>query len=162
MSSVDLDEICLIEAERSHPVDVTVRVVAPARVRGDVSALTRVIRNLVDNAAEHARSAVRVEVDESGSDAVVRVIDDGPGVPPELAERIFERFFRADESRARTGGSDRSGGGGAGLGLAIARQVAERHGGSLTVVESPPGGATAGGATAGGATFELRLPTHRD
>ncbi len=142
MTTVDLDEICLVEADRSHPVAVSVHVAAPARVAGDAAALTRAVRNLVDNAAAHARSSVRVEVDTWGTKAVVRVIDDGPGVAPELTDRIFERFFRVDESRSRNGG------GGAGLGLSIARQVAESHGGTVEVIAS----------SGGGATFELRLP----
>jgi len=146
-STVDLDEICLTEAERSHPVDVTVHVASPARVTGYLPGLTRAVRNLVDNAAAHAVSAVRVEVATDGPEAVVRVIDDGAGIDPEFTERIFERFFRIDESRARTG--EGGGGGGAGLGLAIARQVADRHDGMLTVVDS----------TGPGAAFELRLPS---
>ncbi len=143
-SSVDLDELCLTEAERSHPVEVSVHVAAPARVVGDAAALTRAIRNLVDNAAGYAATSVRIEVDSAGPDAVVRVVDDGPGVAAEHVDRIFERFFRADESRTRTTG------GGAGLGLAIARQVAENHGGTLSVVDPPPDA---------GAAFELRVPS---
>lgn len=143
---VDLEELCLAEAERPHRVDVSVRVLAPARVTGDVTTLVRAIRNVIDNAANHATSAVRVEVDgrpHSGDPwAEVRVADDGPGVPAEHGERIFERFVRLDESRQRRDG------GGAGLGLAIARRIAERHGGALHLEPSE----------AGGALFVLRLP----
>jgi signal transduction histidine kinase len=72
---------------------------------------------------------------------VVEVADDGDGVPEADRERIFERFVRLDDARSRDDG-------GAGLGLAIARDVAVRHGGTLTVRDTP----------AGGALFELRLP----
>ncbi|WP_086772772.1 ATP-binding protein, partial [Streptomyces bobili] len=73
--------------------------------------------------------------------AVVAVADDGDGVPEADRERVFERFVRLDAARSRDDG-------GAGLGLAIARDVAERHGGTLTVRGTPEGGAL----------FELRLP----
>ncbi len=140
---VDLEEICLAEADRPHPVDVNVKVIEPVRVAGNVSTLTRAIRNLVDNAAAHAATGVRIEVGHRGPEAIVRVHDDGPGVPPEYADKIFERFVRADESRVRNGT------GGAGLGLAIARRVAHNHGGRLDLVPAIEGS---------GATFELGLP----
>jgi signal transduction histidine kinase len=141
--TVDLEEVCLAEAERPHPVEVAVRVIAPARVNGNLSNLTRAIRNLVENAAAHAETLVRLEVDGSGDLAHVRVIDDGPGVPPEFAEKIFERFVRVDSSRSR----DEHGG--AGLGLAICRRIAESHGGTLELVQG----------VGEGTTFELVLPS---
>ncbi len=144
--TVDLEEICLAEAARPHPVDVTVRVVSPARVDGDLSALSRAIRNLVDNAAAHAQSMVRIDVEGSNAGAVVRVIDDGPGIPAEYADRVFERFFRIDQARTRAGR------GGAGLGLAIARQIAQNHGGSLELDRR----------ATGGASFVLRVPAGED
>ncbi len=140
--TVDLEEICLAEADRPHHVEVAVRVIEPVRVTGNGAMLTRAIRNLVDNAAAHAATSVQIEVGHRGSEAIVRVHDDGPGVPPEFADKIFERFVRVDESRAR-GGS-----GGAGLGLAIARSVAQNHGGRLELVRG----------SENGATFELGLP----
>ncbi len=73
--------------------------------------------------------------------AVLEVADEGPGVPPEDRTRVFERFYRADDSRSR------SGGGGAGLGLAIAAEIARAHGGTLELVPTPTG-----------ATFRLTLP----
>jgi len=115
--------------------------VGAARVRGDRAALSRALRNLVDNAARHARSAVAVGVAADGAEAVVTVDDDGPGVPAGERERVFERFTRLDEGRAR-------GAGGAGLGLALVRAVAQAHGGTARVLEAP----------LGGARFELRLP----
>ncbi|MFD6188298.1 sensor histidine kinase [Streptomyces sp. NPDC060275] len=123
------------------------------RVRGDEDAVSvagsrgqlgRVLANLLDNAERHARSAVEVSVRWDGDAAVVAVADDGEGVPAADRERIFERFVRLDDARSRDDG-------GAGLGLAIARDVAVRHGGTLTVHD----------ASAGGALFELRLPGAR-
>ncbi|GAA5208007.1 sensor histidine kinase [Streptomyces thinghirensis] len=110
-------------------------------VAGSRGQLGRVLANLLDNAQRHARSAVEVSVRRDGDAAVVAVADDGEGVPAADRERIFERFVRLDAARSRDDG-------GAGLGLAIARDVAVRHGGTLTVHEAP----------AGGALFELRLP----
>ena len=113
----------------------------PVEVTGSRGQLARVLGNLLDNAQRHARSRVDVAVRAEGAWAVVEVGDDGAGVPEGERERIFERFVRLDDARARDDG-------GAGLGLAIARDVAVRHGGALTVRSSPPGGAL----------FELRLP----
>jgi signal transduction histidine kinase len=110
-------------------------------VAGSPGQLGRVLANLLDNAQRHARSAVEVSVRREGDLAVVAVADDGEGVPAADRERIFERFVRLDAARSRDDG-------GAGLGLAIARDVAVRHGGTLTVHDAP----------AGGALFELRLP----
>ncbi|MBL1102225.1 sensor histidine kinase [Streptomyces coffeae] len=115
---------------------------SPAEVTGSRGQLSRVLGNLVDNAQRHARGEVRVSVRTEGGRAVLAVADDGGGVPEGERERIFERFVRLDEGRSRDDG-------GAGLGLAIARDVAERHGGTLTVREGP----------GGGALFELRLAT---
>ncbi|WP_328659340.1 ATP-binding protein [Streptomyces sp. NBC_00334] len=144
-----------------RPADARVDLTALAReaaegrtgvtVRGDGAAvgaagsrgqLGRVLANLLDNAQRHARSAVEVAVRRDGDAAVVAVADDGEGVPAADRERIFERFVRLDAARSRDDG-------GAGLGLAIARDVAVRHGGTLTVRDAP----------AGGALFELRLPS---
>ncbi|MFI5674837.1 sensor histidine kinase [Streptomyces cellulosae] len=110
-------------------------------VAGSRGQLGRLLTNLLDNAGRHARSAVRVSVRRAGEWAVVEVADDGDGVPEADRERIFERFVRLDDARSRDDG-------GAGLGLAIARDVAVRHGGTLTVRDAPTGGAL----------FELRLP----
>ncbi|MER6343973.1 sensor histidine kinase [Streptomyces sp. NPDC001595] len=111
-------------------------------VAGSRGQLGRVLANLLDNAERHARSAVTVTVRRAGErSAVLEVADDGHGVPETDRERIFERFVRLDDARGRDEG-------GAGLGLAIARDVAVRHGGTLTVRAAP----------AGGALFELRLP----
>ncbi|MFF4508696.1 sensor histidine kinase [Streptomyces sp. NPDC001401] len=110
-------------------------------VAGSQGQLGRLLANLLDNAERHARSAVTVSVRRDGDAAVLAVADDGDGVPEGDRERVFERFVRLDDARSRDDG-------GAGLGLAIARDVAVRHGGTLTVRDAP----------AGGALFELRLP----
>ncbi|QIB43527.1 sensor histidine kinase [Streptomyces aureoverticillatus] len=112
-----------------------------AEVAGSRGQLARVLGNLVTNAQRHTRSRVTVTTRADGAWAVLEVADDGDGVPPEERERIFERFVRLDDARSRDEG-------GAGLGLAIARDVAARHGGTLTVDD----------ALEGGAVFVLRLP----
>ncbi|WP_405086315.1 sensor histidine kinase [Microbispora sp. NBC_01389] len=123
-------------------------------VRGDRIRLGRLITNLLDNADRHAVSAVSLEVrrDESpdgdprflSGTAVLEVLDDGTGIPGDQRERVFQRFTRLDAARSR-------GAGGAGLGLPIARQIAESHGGTLTIIDSPRG-----------ARFLLRLPLSRE
>ncbi|TXC93621.1 HAMP domain-containing sensor histidine kinase [Streptomyces sp. ISID311] len=118
-------------------VPVQIGELAGGEVAGSRSQLARVLGNLLDNAQRHAAGAVRVAVAREGEDVALRVEDDGPGVPEGERERIFERFVRLDDARARDDG-------GAGLGLAIARDVAVRHGGSLAVRT--------------GSVFELRLP----
>jgi signal transduction histidine kinase len=131
----------LVRERAAGRAGVAVRADA-VEVTGSRGQLERVLDNLLDNARRHARSEVAVTVRRDGDRrAVVEVADDGDGVPPGDRERIFERFVRLDEARARDDG-------GAGLGLAIARDLAARHGGTLTVRDAP----------AGGALFELRLP----
>jgi signal transduction histidine kinase len=115
--------------------------------RGDEELLRRLLVNLLDNAIKHAPPDSTVDVDLL-SDAFghrVRVVDHGSGIPPEARAHVFERFFRADAAHARDAESET---GGAGLGLAIARWVAEAHGGSLTLVTS----------RAGETVFEAWLP----
>lgn len=120
-------------------VDLAQLAAAPANgdalVRGERRSLARAIDNLVANAHRHARSRVVVSVERSVSGAVeVRVDDDGPGIPPEDRQRIFERFLRLDDARARDDG-------GSGLGLAIVRATATAHGGTVRVEDSELGGA---------------------
>jgi signal transduction histidine kinase len=135
---VDLAVVAREEAAGRAGVTVRAESVDVAGSRGQ---LGRLLANLLDNAQRHARSAVEVAVRAEAGQVVVSVADDGDGVPEGDRERIFERFVRLDAARSRDDG-------GAGLGLAIARDVAARHGGTLTVGEAP----------AGGALFELRLP----
>lgn len=139
---VDLDDLVRHEADRLRKlgsVRVTVEA-APVRVQADPARLARVLRNLTDNAARHARSRVTLRVHADGHQARVEVEDDGVGVAEADRERIFDRFVRLDDSRARATG-------GAGLGLAIAREIATAHGGELRVEQ---------GGT--GARFVLTLP----
>ncbi|MFI8181793.1 HAMP domain-containing histidine kinase [Actinacidiphila glaucinigra] len=140
---VDLGELAREEVRRrpADQVPVTVDVEPLREVAGSRGQLARVVGNLVDNAQRHARAAVTVTVRLRDGLVVLAVGDDGAGVPPAERARIFERFVRLDDARSRDEG-------GAGLGLAIARDVAHRHDGTLTV----------GTAPAGGALFELRLP----
>ncbi|MFE1250294.1 sensor histidine kinase [Streptomyces sp. NPDC058735] len=135
---VDLAGLAREEAEGRPGVTVDAE---PVEVAGSRGQLGRVLANLLDNAQRHARSAVTVTVRREEDRAVVGVGDDGEGVPEADRERIFERFVRLDAARSRDDG-------GAGLGLAIARDVAVRHGGTLTAGQGP----------GGGARFELRLP----
>lgn len=134
VADVDLDEIVAAEARRLRAmgrVAVDVHLV-PARVRGDEGRLAQVVRNLTDNAARHAAGRVALTLQEAPDGFTLAVDDDGPPVAPADRERIFDRFARLEESRARdTGGS--------GLGLAIARMIAQRHGGTLVVSERPDG-----------------------
>jgi K+-sensing histidine kinase KdpD len=88
----------------------------------------------LDNAARYARTTVSASVQENGPWVVVTVGDDGPGIPPDDRERVFERFARLQEGRSRDQG-------GTGLGLALSRRVAESHGGRIQVESSPLGGA---------------------
>ncbi|MFJ8280347.1 sensor histidine kinase [Streptomyces griseoviridis] len=136
---VDLGELALDQS--AGRAGVTVSAADAVTVSGSRGQLARVLANLLDNAARHARAEITVTVRREGDVAVLAVADDGDGVPEDERERIFERFVRRDDARSRDDG-------GAGLGLAIARDVAARHGGTLTVRQAP----------AGGALFELRLP----
>ena len=140
---VDLDVVVLEESTRlrtSFVGNLDTAKVTGAPVRGSRDDLARLTRNLLENARNHATSEITVELSATGSLATLTVADDGPGVPVDHRERIFDRFYRADESRTPASG-------GTGLGLAIARAIAERHGGSLDLQDS-----------AVGARFVVRLP----
>lgn len=148
---VDLGAVLVAEGERLRlrlpTVDLAIVVPdhpVPATV--DAERLAQVVGNLVDNAARATGGTGRVVVsldDATAGEDVVRVEDDGPGIPPGERERVFDRLVRLGTSRdARSGG--------AGLGLPIARGIAEAHGGGLR--HGPDG-------VLGGAVFELRLPT---
>ncbi|GIE31279.1 two-component sensor histidine kinase [Actinoplanes italicus] len=111
----------------------------PATVLGDDHGLRQVVTNLVANALSHtpAGTSVTVRVGLAHGDrAVLEVCDDGPGVSPGHASRIFERLYRADPSRSRAHG------GGSGLGLAIVAAIVRQHGGTVELYETPGGGAT--------------------
>ena len=142
---VDLDDLVLDEARRLRAGPGAPRVDASAvsagRVTGDAGALRRVLRNLVDNAARHARSKVGLALAEVDGEVLLAVEDDGPGIPPDQRERVLERFVRLDDARTRDAG-------GSGLGLAIVAEVVAAHGGTVAV----------GDAAGGGARIEIRLP----
>jgi signal transduction histidine kinase len=126
---VDLDDLVYTERERLAELHPRLRVqatVEPVRVTGDPEALLRVVRNLADNAARHAAATVTIAVGSRDGSAEIVVGNDGPPIPPADRERIFDRFVRLDDSRSRAGG-------GAGLGLSIARDIVGAHGGTLTV-----------------------------
>ncbi len=122
-------------AHRPSPPALRLRTGGDRRplVRVDEHLARRVVSNLVDNACRHARSAVSVSVEVcEGATVELVVADDGPGVAPEDRERVFERFTRLDAAR----GTDS---GGAGLGLAIVRDIVVRHGGSVRFTDAPLG-----------------------
>ncbi|WP_411721447.1 ATP-binding protein [Mycetocola sp.] len=147
-TAVDLDDLVLTEARRlkdTTSLSIDTGSVGPARVLGDVGLLGQALRNLADNAARHAAGRVRFELSESDGQVLLAVADDGNGIPEGARDRIFERFVRLDEARARESG-------GSGLGLSIVREIALAHGGSVAV---------AAGAL-GGARFELRMPAASD
>ena len=133
-AEVDLDDVLGRESVRPQPVPLVVDECQPVRLVGNEQLLTRLVRNLIDNAARHTATDVHVALRRNGQSATLDVDDNGPGVPPADRERIFQRFTRIDEARGRTDG-------GAGLGLAIAREVARAHGGDVRCDDSPRGGA---------------------
>ncbi|TDD71394.1 HAMP domain-containing protein [Jiangella aurantiaca] len=139
---VDLGELALEVADGVRGGRVPVRVADDGGVftRAHRDSLSRVLRNLVDNAVRHASSQVTVSVSGGGGSARVAVADDGAGVPEADRVRIFERFTRLDDARDRDAG-------GSGLGLAIAREIVVVHGGTLVVEDAAPG-----------ARFIVRLP----
>ena len=135
MSSVDLDSLVLEEAERARGhsrVSIDTARVSAGPIRANPSEIRRAVRNLVDNAVAYASSGVELAVVTTGHEVVLDVLDDGPGVPVEERERIFDRFHRGDRSRS-------AGVSGSGLGLSIARTAAERAGGRLDLVEGSEG-----------------------
>jgi signal transduction histidine kinase len=139
---IDLDDVVLREASRfERTLQVDRSDVGAGRIEGDPAQVQRLVHNLLENAARHARERLAVGVHEAGPWVVLTVEDDGVGVPDEDRDRIFERFVRLDGARDRASG-------GSGLGLAIVRRVAVAHGGSVSVDDG----------RLGGARFEVRLP----
>jgi two-component system OmpR family sensor kinase len=119
-----------------RPISLTADAEVPPVVRGDPQRLQQVVTNLVSNALTHtpAGTPIDVRVSIEGHSAVVTVADRGPGIDATTAARVFERFYRADESRSRTGG-------GSGLGLSIVAGLVAAHGGTVSVDQRPGGGA---------------------
>ncbi len=139
-SDQQLSEVALDDLVRQAVEDGSERLsisrLDPATVRGDAAALTRMVQNLIENALVHGPERGRVEVATSveAHAVTLSVRDEGPGPDPGQRERIFERFWRAEEATGRPG---------SGLGLSIVKAIADRHGGQVTVA---------------GATFSVRLP----
>jgi two-component system, OmpR family, phosphate regulon sensor histidine kinase PhoR len=112
--------------------------IASLQVEGDPSRVEQVLANLVDNAIKYGRPGGNVTLDARGSaDGLIEVsvVDDGPGIPPDAIERIFERFYRADKARSREQG-------GTGLGLSIVKHIVQSHGGKVWAASEPGRGAT--------------------
>jgi signal transduction histidine kinase len=126
--------------ERAPHAAITLDAVGDTTLRGDPDAIERVLRNLIDNALTAIRPAGRIDVQLRRRNGYTEalVTDDGPGVPEHEHQRIFERFVRLDPTKP-----------GHGLGLAIARRIAQQHDGDLTCDARPSG-----------ASFTLRLPTN--
>ncbi|RAY11574.1 hypothetical protein DPM19_30210 [Actinomadura craniellae] len=142
--------IDLADTVRSHVIprpgdpDIRLRTVPEVMVNAVPAHLGRAVTCLLDNARRHARRLVQVQVSRYDCTAELTVTDDGPGIPVQERERIFERFARLDTARDRHQG-------GTGLGLTIARDIAHAYSGTLHVEE----------ASGGGARFVFRLPLHR-
>jgi signal transduction histidine kinase len=141
---VDLDDLVFEEARllregTSLRIDTTR--VSAGRVSGDRAALWRALRNLGDNAVRHANAQVAFALAVQDGAVVLDVDDDGPGISAADRQRVFERFVRLDDARARDAG-------GSGLGLAIVSEVVGAHRGTISI----------GSSTLGGARFEVRLP----
>ncbi|MBX6383237.1 MAG: HAMP domain-containing histidine kinase [Microbispora sp.] len=145
---LDLSEVVAAELRtRRHPAKRIESSLEPGVfVVGDRVKLARLLTNLLDNAERHARTTITVTVRHEPADqrgrrtAVLEVLDDGPGIERDKWEVVFDRFTRLDPARSGNGGC-------AGLGLPIARQIAQAHGGTLRIEDSPVG-----------ARFVLRLP----
>jgi signal transduction histidine kinase len=127
---VELGKLLRETADRYATARVPVSVVgsSPQWTSGDPQALRHVMTNLVDNAVRHATSRVVLTLVPGG----FTVIDDGPGIPAADRARVFERFTRLDDARARDAG-------GSGLGLAIVRELVRRHGGTVALADANPG-----------------------
>jgi signal transduction histidine kinase len=131
---VDLDEVVLEETTRSRRVPIDTSQVSGGRILGNERQLARVVRNLLDNACRHAASKVSLTLGTRDGSVWLVVDDDGPGIPVADRARVFDRFTRLDEGRARDAG-------GVGLGLSMVKAIVERHGGSVVVDDAPLGGA---------------------
>lgn len=144
---MDLDDVVFEEADRlrsGSQVRVDTSAVSAGRVSGDPAQLRRVLVNLGDNAVRHARSTLRFTLREDDM-VVLTVEDDGTGIDETSRTRIFERFVRLDDARARDDG-------GSGLGLSIVAEIVAAHGGEVVV----------GDSDLGGARFEVRFPRVAD
>jgi two-component system OmpR family sensor kinase len=129
--------------EPDRPITISVVGDAPVLVRGNEAALRQVLANLLGNVRAHTPSdaAATVTVSRDGTDALITVADEGPGMAADVAAHVFERFYRADTARTREAG-------GTGLGLSIVDSIARAHGGTAAVTSAP----------GEGTRFEIKLP----
>ena len=130
IQEVDLEDVLVSEITRLRTVS-SLQINAelqPMRVRGDERRLLQVFRNVLDNAARYAKSAIIVGMERRPGEVVVSVDNDGEIISPQDRSRVFERFARLDASRS-------SDGGGSGLGLAISREIMLAHGGTVVASE---------------------------
>jgi signal transduction histidine kinase len=142
LGPVDLAELVTAELSRAVPADrrLVASEVAEVTITGDREQLARMLSNLVENALRHARQKVAIGVTAGTSSVEIKVSDDGPGIDRADRDVVFDPFVRLDQHRDRHQG-------GAGLGLAIVRQVVLAHHGTIRVAENEPG-----------AVFVVRLP----
>jgi two-component system OmpR family sensor kinase len=146
---VDLASIAVEAVTAAGPANrdhvITVHAAEPVIVEGDHGRLRQVVDNLISNAVQHtpAGSAVTVTVTSEPPAGQLTVADNGPGMTPEQASRVFERFYRTDRARSRSRG-------GTGLGLSIAATLAAAHGGTISVASRP----------GQGAEFHVRVPLY--
>jgi signal transduction histidine kinase len=130
-----LEDIAEAEAMRLRRLtDLAVHTaLSPTRLKGDLTAVSRVIRNILDNAVRHAKSLVEIAVHSQDENAIIVIGDDGLGIPPAERVRVFGRFVRLDSDRSRSGG-------GSGLGLAIVADIVAAHGGTASISDRAGGG----------------------
>jgi signal transduction histidine kinase len=146
IESVDLiglaaEECARVNAELDLPAQLDAdTAITELAVPGISKLLRRAVRNLLENARRYGAGEIHLSLSQTESQVVIRVSDHGPGVPPELRERIFEPFYRLPGATERDGG--------VGLGLALVKAIAQRHSGRVTCEDRP----------GGGATFVLELP----
>jgi signal transduction histidine kinase len=151
---VDVDAIVLREARwlrTRTSLHVDTSGVSGSQVLGNADEITQAVKNLLDNGARHAHSTIVAELSEDDRYVHLTIADDGPGIPRDAQRRIFERFVRLDESRARDTG-------GTGLGLAITHAIVSAHGGSITV-SGPPGARFV--VTLPASTTPMSSPSHK-
>jgi len=132
---VEIDQVVMGEVKKiqqNSAITFDTSVVLPARVQGSELHLARLIRNLLENAERFAHTTIRVHVLRDADSVRVEIADDGPGIPVDALELIFERFTRLDESRARPDG-------GAGLGLSVVREIAALHHATVSIHDNDPG-----------------------
>lgn len=138
---VDLTEVVRQSLRQAWATPVHARLAETVTVTGNEAQLARMVGNLLDNATRYARTTVRLSLSATDRTAVLTVLDDGPGIPPDKQDQIWQRFTRLDEDRSRARG-------GAGLGLALVKEVVAAHRGTAQVTNGE----------GGGALFTVRIP----